>query len=172
MEVFDYNGIGQWSRDGILLRYEQYAGRLKIANRLDLSPLEHSGEGKHWIYPVMDKVIEGIEQGDPACTQIGIEFIEEDTSFTFGMVLKTNTARALRRTTLTAEQQDRVRRRVVDMLVRGYLPREFRQYVKLAKEIKLGPYLLEIQERADLTNHWVRHYYNLLRDAELSTERA
>jgi hypothetical protein len=153
MEVIDYNGTGHWSRDGILQRYEQCAARLKIANRLDLSPVEHSGEGKHWIYPVMDEVIEGIEHGDPACTLIGVEFIEEDTSFAFGMILKTNTARALRRTTLTAEQRDRVRRRVVDMLVRKYLPREFRQYVKLARKIGMGPYLLEIAERADLTNH-------------------
>jgi hypothetical protein len=58
------------------------------------------------------------------------------------------------------------------MLVRGYLPREFRQYAKLAKKIGLGTYLLEITERADLTNPWVVHYYNLLKDSEFSTGHA
>ncbi len=166
MEVIDYNGSGCWSRESILQRYEEYADRLNLASLLDLRPMEHEGEGKRWIYPVMGKVIDGIEKGDPACTQIGVEFIEEDASFAFGQILKASTARALRRTALTSEQMERIRRRVVDMIVRGYLPREFKQYQKLARKIGLGPYIGEIAERADFSNPWVCRYYEQLRDAE------
>ncbi len=35
----------------------------------DLSSREHWAEGHHWIYPVMNRVIEGIEKGDPAMTR-------------------------------------------------------------------------------------------------------
>jgi hypothetical protein len=75
----------------------------------------------------MWKVIEGIEKGDLACAQIGVEFIEESASFAFGKILKSNTARALRRAPLTSEQKERIRRRVAEMLCAGYLPREYRQ---------------------------------------------
>ena len=48
----------------------------------------------------MDLVIVGIEAGDKACIALGVDFVEEDRLFPFGMVLKANTARALRRAEL------------------------------------------------------------------------
>jgi hypothetical protein len=107
----------------------------------------------------MDRVIEGIESGDLACAEIGVEFIEEDASFAFGRILKSNTARALRRIPLTDELKDRIRRRVVAMLESSYLPREFRQYAKLARKIGLGEWMTEIKGRAPLEKPWVRRYY-------------
>src|SRR5687767_8704633 len=107
MEVIDYNGEGQWSRAEILMRYERYARAMKVSPR-DLSPHEHSERSRHWIYPVMDEVIKGIDAGDPACVQIGIEFIEEDAGFPFGRTLKANTARSLRRTTMSEAQKHRI----------------------------------------------------------------
>ena len=134
MDVTDYNGEGRWSRAEILARYARYAVDLGIVPR-DLSPMEHSERGRHWVYPVMEKVIAGIEAGDPACVRLGIEFIEEDAKFTFGKILKSNTARALRRASLSDEQRGRVRRRVFSMLRAGHLPHEFREYAKLVKKI-------------------------------------
>lgn len=134
MNLIDYNGDGRWSREAILSRYARYATELGIEAR-DLTPLEHTERGRHWVYPVMERVIAGIEAGDPACIRIGIEFIEEDKGFPFGRVLKSNTARALRRARLTNDQCSRIRRRVVGMLRAGYVPREFQDYAKLVKKI-------------------------------------
>ncbi len=134
MEVIDYNGNGRWSRAEILARYRRYAAEMGIAPR-DLSPMELSERGQHWVYPVMEKVIAGIEVGDGACVRLGIEFIEEDAKFPFGKILKSNTARALRRTTLAGEQQQRIRRRVFGLLRAGHVPHEYREYAKLVRKI-------------------------------------
>ena len=136
MEVIDYNGDGRWTRAAIRERYARLASEAGIALR-DLSPTEHTERGRHWVYPVMEKVIEGIEAGDPACVLLGIEFIEEDASFPFGRILKSNTARALRRAGLSDEQRQRIRRRVLGMLRAGKVPHEFGEYAKLVKKIGL-----------------------------------
>ena len=158
MKVINYNGNGFWSIEAVLKRYADYARRFAVAPR-DLTPLIHSSDQGKWIYPVMDQVIEGIEQGDLACAEIGVEFIEESASFTFGRILKSNTARALRRTTLTDEQKERIRKRVVEMLEAKYLPREFRQYAKLVRKIGLGEWLPRVNEQAELADPWVQRYY-------------
>jgi hypothetical protein len=134
MDVIDYNGDGRWSRAEILGRYFRYAAEMGIVPR-DLSPDEHSQPGRHWVYPVMDKVIAGIEAGDEACVRLGIEFIEEDAKFPFGKTLKSNTARALRRSLLSDEQKQRIRRRVFGMLRAGHVPHEYREYAKLVRKI-------------------------------------
>ncbi len=164
MTVIDYNGTGFWSLEAIQQRYKLYVQRYGIAPLSKLSPHEHTEKGNHWIYPVMVQVIEGIEQGDPACAEIGIEFIEESTSFPFGQILKSNTARALRRATLTSEQQERIRKRVVEMLCTGYLPREYRQYAKLARKIGLGDWLSQVEREANLKDRWVHHYYRYFKE--------
>jgi hypothetical protein len=134
MQVNDYNGEGQWSRNGILSRYARYAAMLGIIPR-DLSPMELTDGERRWIYPVMLKVIEGIADGDQACFRLGIEFIEENAKFPFGKMLKSNTARALRRAPLTEEQKRRIRQRVFGMLRAGHIPREFREYARLVRKI-------------------------------------
>jgi hypothetical protein len=138
LDVIDYNGVGRWSREAIQRRYAQYVGELRCAAR-ELSPLEHSHGGRHWVYPVMQSVISGIEAGDPACVRIGIEFIQEDAKFPFGKILKSNTARALRRAELSGAQKAQVRRRVFSMLRAGHVPREFREYARLVRKIGFDP---------------------------------
>ncbi len=83
MEVTDFNGEGRWSRSEILARYASYAAAMGIVSR-DLSPREHSEGGRRWVFPVMERVIDGIADGDPACVRLGVEFIEEDAKFRFG----------------------------------------------------------------------------------------
>lgn len=160
--IIDYNGSGFWSVDEVRARYAKYARRFRIMAPRDLSPLVHSNGDKQWIYSVMDRVIDGIEYGDPACVDLGIEFIEEDRTFAFGRILKSNTARALRRTPLTDEQKERIRKRVVEMLGRQYLPREYRQYAKLARKIGLGNWLSRIEAQSD--NPWAKHYYTYFKE--------
>ena len=80
MTVVDYNGQGRWSRVGIIERYRDHARRFRVAPR-DLSPAEHIAEGKHWVYPVMEKVIEAVEAGDVAAAEVALEFVEEVPPF-------------------------------------------------------------------------------------------
>jgi hypothetical protein len=59
-----------------------------------LEAREHR-EGKIlWIYPIMEEVIQGIEENDAACIALGVDFVEEDDLFAFGKALKSNTARS------------------------------------------------------------------------------
>jgi hypothetical protein len=158
MTVHNYNASGDWGVDAVQARYEEYARRYRVKVRADLAPREHCKGGVRWVYPVMERVIEGIDRGDPACAEIGVEFIEESASFPFGMMLKASTARALRRAELNAGQKVRIRRRIVEMLRTAYLPREFREYAKLVCRIGMGDRLACLDELSDSSNPWVRHY--------------
>lgn len=152
MPVHDYNGQGIWSCDEVTRRYLEYARQLHIQPR-NLSPIESEHSGSRWINPVMHRVIEGIEEGDPACIEIGIEFIEEDAGQPFGRILKSNTARALRRAALTDAQKERVRRRVLDMLAAGNVPHEYKEYAKLLRRIGFhANRLSSLLEKAPMDN--------------------
>jgi hypothetical protein len=113
-----------------------------------------------WIYPLVGEVVDGIEKRDPACIEIGVELIEDSDSMPFGKILKSNTARALRRSAdlLTAGQRDRIRWRVAEMLVTEYMPREFLQYIKLVRVIGFESMQSKVEANANLENRWVRHY--------------
>lgn len=161
IQIIDYNGAGRWSRDEILGRYSAYAREMEIEPR-DISPREHTEKGRHWIYPVMNRVIDGIAAGDPACIRLGIEFIEEDAKFTFGKRLKASTARALRRTSLTEEQKDRIRRRVFAMLQTGIIPHEYREYAKLVR--KIGFKLSEVPD-VDPANFYASRFRRYFQQA-------
>lgn len=171
MTTMDYNGTGFWSVEEVLNRYTAYVKKYKVATPRDLTPTTHTENNNHWTFPIMQRVIEGIEQGDLACAEIGIEFIEEDASFVFGQSLKSNTARALRRTALTDSQKERIRKRVVEMLRAGYLPREYRQYAKLARKIGLGREFIKLKDELQLNNPWVRRYYNYFEEYAIQRGR-
>ncbi len=145
VEIRDQNGEGQWSVDRVLARYRVYSKKFAVTAPRDLSPEVAEDGGVRWISPVMTEVIKGIEDQDPACAQIGIEFLEEDRGFVFGAILKSNTARALRRfERLTADQIDRIRRRIAAMYSAGIVPREFRQYLRLLRRVGPGGYWAEM----------------------------
>ena len=150
----------------MLKRYEFYVQRFNVSLPSDIQPRMDVEGAIRRIYPIMNKVIECIEKNDLACIEIGVEFIEESASFTFGKILKYNTARALRRASgsLNDEQRERIRKRIVEMLCTGYLPREFRQYAKLARIIGLGGWQSKIECEANLNNIWVNHYYKMIKD--------
>ena len=159
MKVIDYNGKGFWSVDEVLKRYTEYARVFGITQPRELTPLAHCTGDSKWIYPVMDRVIEGIEAGDLGCAELGVEFIQTNDSFPFGRIIKSNVARALRRTTLTEAQKERIRRRVIEMLEAGYLPREFRQYAKLARKLGLREFLPRIKQLTEFSSDaWVQRY--------------
>ncbi len=159
MKVIDYNAEGFWSVAEVLQRYAEYVRVFGMTEPRELTPFAHSTGDSKWIYPVMDRVIEGIEAGDLACAELGVEFIQTNDSFAFGKITKSNVARALRRATLTEAQKERIRRRVIEMLEAGYLPREFRQYAKLARKLGLREFLPRIKQLAELSGDaWVQRY--------------
>jgi hypothetical protein len=110
----------------------------------------------------MEQVIERIETGDGAAIEIGIEFILEDDFFVFGRILKSNTARALRRTTLTEVQQARVRERLVTMMLSGQVPHEWREYKRLLRCVGLGALWPVLESGVDRENDYVMRYYKYL----------
>jgi hypothetical protein len=164
MPVQNYNGDGEWSVDSVVRRYETYCRQLHVPEQRILLPKTHTEGDSRWIYPIMDAVIQGIKEDDPACTELGIDFISESKGFPFGMTLKSKAARALRKATLSARQEDRIRTRVATMLIEGYLPQEYRFYSRLLRRTGLGEYqsaLLSISPRSHRMREYV-HYVHLL----------
>ena len=157
--VHDYNGTGKWSREEILLRYKEYARQERIKSPADLAPHESKEGATRWVYPVMDRIIEAIEAGDAAAIQIGIELIEEDQKFPFGRLIKSNTARALRRAALKPEQVERVRKRIIQMLLDGQVPHEYQEYAKLLRKVGVGDGWAGVEERVNRSNPYVMRYY-------------
>ncbi len=162
MDVIDYNGEGEWASEAILQRYARHSKHLQIDTHMDLTPRTIIQGDKTWIYPVMERVIEGIETGDIACQWIGIEFIEQDQKFPFGKILKSNAARALRRALLTDQQQERIRTRLVSMILAENVPHEFKEYAKLLKKIGLGRDLEDLEAKVNRSNPYVMRYYHYL----------
>jgi hypothetical protein len=165
-DIRDYNGAGVWTVPAVQARYQQYCDVLQVELPRVLKAQEHR-EGKIlWIYPIMEEVIKGIEENDAACIALGVDFVEEDDFFAFGKTLKSNTARALRRAQLTEEQKERLRERVVTMLVNGIVPHEMREYAKLLRVIGVGEHWPRLEGAIPRDNPFAMRFYRVLRTAE------
>ncbi len=158
MEILDYNGPGDWSLEGVRRHYRLLAKELQVPEPAEPKPLEHREGEVLRVYPVMDAVIKGIERGDPACVELGVAFVESGHQQAFGRLLHSNTARALRRAVLTTGQADRLRTRILDMLIAGHVPHEFKQYAKLARHIGLGNAWEMAKAKVDHANPYVMKY--------------
>jgi hypothetical protein len=163
MKVHDYNGTGKWARDAIVSRYLEHAAKLGLEQPLLLKPAELVRGDEHWIYPVMDQIITGIHSGDPACAVIGVEFLEEDRKFPFGANLKARTARALRQAEVSSSLAERLRRRIVLMLVEGNVPREYREYARLLRKIGFEKWWPRLNEQIPKENPHAMRYFNYFR---------
>jgi hypothetical protein len=157
-EIHDYNGTEEWSGAAIRERYLQLARAMGQTQGRDLTPREHSEDSTRWVYPVMDEVIDGIKAGDLACVELGVQFIERAGKQAFGRILHANTARALRRATLSPTQIERLRSRILDMLVKAQVPHEYREYAKLLRRIGIGSRWPRISAAVDRANPYVMRY--------------
>lgn len=144
-------------------RYLEHAARLGVEQPLLLKPVELVRGEEHWIYPVMDQVITGIYSGDAACVVIGVEFLEEDRKFSFGANLKARTARALRLAEVSPSLAERLRRRIVSMLVEGNVPREYREYARLLRKIGFDKWWPRLSEQVPKENPYAMRYFNYFR---------
>ena len=171
MEVRDYNGQGKWTGDEILNRYSIYCNDLNILESIDLLPSTYTNQDVKWIQPVMYKVIYGIEKGDEACKLIGIEFIEEDQKSAFNRSIKIETVRALRRAKLDEKDKDRIRSRLIDLILASRIPHQYREYAKLLKKVGIGDRLEEIREKANKDNPTIMKVIQSLMQKTLNDDR-
>jgi hypothetical protein len=165
--IIDYNGTGIWSVEGVQLRYRQYCVLHGVVGPRELSAKMYENSDRRWIYPIMDDVIAGIDDGNAACIALGLDFIEEDDLFAFGKLLKSNTARSLRRCGLLTEpQKERIRHRVVSMLIAGHAPHEMKQYIKLLRVAGVDAESWErLRQGIPRDNPYAMRFYNGLRMA-------
>lgn len=159
MQIRDYNGKGDWTAAAVQARYAELAARHGVETPRRLAPTVYERGDVRWVYPIMDAIIEGILAGDPACAAIGVEFIEEDRKFPFGANLKARTARALRQTVLPDALSSRIRRRIVDMLIAGNTPREYREYAKLLRKTGFRELWPRLEAGVPRTNRHAMRYY-------------
>lgn len=133
----DYNGPAEWSLPNVLARYRAIASGMGIEPKL-IEPRIHKEGDTTWIYPVMDGVIEAAKLGDVPALELCLQLIEKDTSMPFGMILKSQAARALRKNAslITRTQSLRIDDRIADMEARHYRPREFNEYIRIQKKLK------------------------------------
>jgi len=158
----DFNGVEQWSEEGIRERYFRYADATSLASPTELVSHRTTNGEVTWVYPLMDSIISLIELNDCAAIEIGVEFIEEDDYFVFGMILKSNTARALRKAQLSREQEERIRQRIVSMMLAGNVPREFKEYRKLLKQVGVKHLWPRLSAEVDRANPYVMRHLTYL----------
>jgi|GEM_PF-516235 len=163
MLIHDYNGKGVWSVEAVQGRYLEYCGRLGVEAPRELLPKIYKRPEATWIYPIMEPVIDGIKAGDAACAMLGVEFMEQDTRFPFGRVLKSNTARALRRADLSPALKARIRRRIAAMLAAGNTPREFKEYARLLRKVGFEELWPRMSATAPVGNKYAMRYFAYFR---------
>ena len=159
MEIRDYNGPGEWSAQAVHQRYLAYCERHGRDPRV-VAPQVHVEGDVRWVYPIMFSVVDGIQAGDPACVDLGVEFIESGHSQAFGRTLHATVARVLRQSSLNPEHVTRLRARILGMLVAGQVPREYREYAKLLRRIGLGEAWAAARQSVDRGNPYVMRYVN------------
>jgi len=59
-------------------------------------------------------------------------------------------------------QEERVRRRIVSMMLAGNVPHEFREYKKLLRRIGMGSLWAEFDAQVDRSNPYVMRHSNYL----------
>ena len=114
----------------------------------------------------MTEVIRGLEEGDVACIALGIDYVEEDALFSFDPKLKSNTARALRRSQLNEVQKAWLRGTNFNHVSLGHHSHEMREYAKLLRTIGLGEHWRRLERDILRENPYAMRFYKSLRAAE------
>ena len=144
-----------WQFERVRRRYARYCARYHI-DHVDLEVSAYDIE-RGWTAGIIDCLLERAKLGDLAAAQICIEMMEEDRGLAYGSIVKSNIPRALAKCELTIAHQERICKRVVEMLLRPFLPKEFRQYAWLARRIGLGKFEKKLH-KADREDPWVNWY--------------
>ena len=153
------DGQDIWTLDAIQRRYQRYCQKYHVEHHA-LEPTDYMVE-RGWATCMLRILIERMKSGDLAAAEICLEMMEEDRSLAFGPIVKSNIPRAMAKCALTDRQKERIRERVLTMLLRGYLPKEFRQYAWLARRLGLGEWEKKLS-KVDLSNPWAKWYVDYL----------
>ena len=159
METIDFNGSDQWSAEAVQQRYLLYSNRYGHRAR-ELTSRAHTEGNVRWLYPIIESVVDGIKASDPACIDLGVEFIESGHKQPFGRILHAKVARALRQAPLNGEHIARLRARILSMLIAGQVPHEYHEYAKLLRRIGLGQAWASTRQRVNERNRYVMRYVN------------
>lgn len=138
----------------VVSRYREFARQFRIPVAAVIAEIE-AGTPTH---QVLGRVMAAADAGDAACVELLVEFIHEDRKMYAGKGYKASAARTLKRAALNYGQEDRIRRRVVKMLLAGNVPYEFREYAKLLRRVGLGEWGPVIEREAPVENPWVARY--------------
>ena len=158
MEIVDLNGSGPWSAKAVQERYVMYSERHGRRDARALEPQEHTEGNVRWVYPIIESVVDGIKTLDPACIDLGVEFVESGHKQPFGRILHAKVARALRQAPLNQEHVTRLRARILSMLLAGQVPHEYHEYAKLLRRIGLGETWASTRQAVDEGNRYVMRY--------------
>ena len=158
MEIVDFNGSDAWSAQAVQQRYLLYSKRYGHRPARELECREHTEGDVRWVYPIIESVVDGIKASDPACLDLGVEFIESGHKQPFGRILHARVARALRQAPLNEEHVTRLRARILSMLIEGQVPHEYHEYAKLLRRIGLGEAWASTRQRVDEGNPYVMRY--------------
>lgn len=107
-------------------------------------------------HEVLGRVLAAADAGDAACVELLVEFVHEDRKMFAGKGYKARAA-------LTYGQEDRIRRRIVKMLLAGNVPYEFQEYAKLLRRVGLGEWGPVIEREAPAWNPYVARYVRYFR---------
>lgn len=133
---------------------------MKVGEPLELVPRTAQQGQSHWIYPVVEQVLDGAAAHDAACVQIAVDLVCSDERFTFGKVFKDRAANVLTHADLSQAQVDRLRARAIAMLRSGFVPPEFKRYARLVRRIGLAESRDELERLvpAGARIAWYRSY--------------
>lgn len=146
-------------------RYGEHCARFEELY-LPVEIPSHALERRWHVRYFMDEMGRRIKSGQLAAAEMGLEMLEEDSGFPFGSIVKSNLGRALGKPKLCPSQVERVQARVADMLIRNFLPKEFRQYAWLCRRLGgLGAQRALVERRADRSRPWVDWYIRYLTQA-------
>jgi hypothetical protein len=159
-EIRDYNGTNEWSALAARKRHLEYRARYGSRASRELTCVEHVEGDVRCVYPIVDSVVAGITAGDPACVELGVEFIESGHKQPFGRILHARVGRALRQQSalLNTDHIARLRTRILAMLVAGQVPHEYREYAKLLRRIGRGESWPLARQSVDEANPYVMRY--------------
>jgi hypothetical protein len=149
-----------WRLDCVQARYRDLCRRYGL-DHSEIVMCSYSLQ-RRWTAGILRPLTDRIKKGDLAAAEIGIEMMEEDRGLAFGSIIKSNLPRALAKCPLTELQKERIRRRVVAMLLRKFMPKEFRQYAWLIRRIGLGSWQAHLESEADRSHPWVEWYLHYL----------
>lgn len=126
----DYHGTPPgWSRDVLLATYAGLGGRRDLAgDSASVAPHPFLASAI-----VVGNIADGIVDGDPACIELAVRYIEQRFIISGSGYMRARMAQRLKRAPLTEGQRQRLVRHVLELLAAGDRCLEFRQYLRLLR---------------------------------------